>query len=269
MTETNILDVHAHVYPQKIAWKASANIGDFYKINMHYDGTTESLLRVGVPGGVGRYVIHSVATTPHQVQAINDFILQEQAARPERFLGFASLHPAMEEPERELDRVLEAGLHGVKLHPDFQQFQADSPEAIRLFRLCAQRNCPVLMHTGDCRHNYSRPWMVPPVLEACHGRLKLICAHFGGWSEWMLAPRYLAGQDIWVDTASSSFALSREQLRQLIDLYGEDRVIFGSDYPMWDPGDEAREIRALGLGQETEEKIFHRNLEKLLGLDAT
>ena len=263
----NIIDIHAHVYPHKVAVKASANIGNFYHIHMNHDGTTECLLREGVSGGVGRYVIHSVATAASQVAPINDFIASEVHAHPDRFIGFATLHPDMDDPEGELRRALNLGLKGVKLHPDFQRFRADSPEAIRLFRACAELGAPVLMHTGDVRHDFSRPWMVPPVLEACGGRLKLICAHFGGWSEWMAAVRWLKGQDIWVDTASSSYALSENQLRELIGVYGEDRVIFGSDYPMWDPGEEARQLMALGLGAEAEEKIFHRNLEKLLGLE--
>ena len=259
----HIIDIHAHVYPHKVAVKASTNIGNFYSINMNYDGTTECLLKAG---GADRFVIHSVATSPAQVQPINDFIAEEVQAHPDRFIGFASLHPDMENPGAELERALKMGLKGVKLHPDFQRFRTDSPEAIKLFQVCAENDAPVLMHTGDVRHNYSRPWMVPPVLDACKGKLKLVCAHFGGWSEWMVAARVLKGMDIWVDTASSSFALSENQLRYLIGVYGEDRVIFGSDYPMWDPGEEAKTFQALGLGQEAEEKIFHRNLEKLLNL---
>ena len=261
-----IIDIHAHVYPQKIAVKASRNIGNFYTLNMRYDGMTESLLHIE---GVDRFVIHSVATAPSQVGPINDFIAEEIRLRPDKFIGFASLHPDMEDPGPELERALKMGLKGVKLHPDFQRFRADSPEAIRLFQICAELGAPVLIHTGDMRYNFSRPWMIPPVLDACHGKLKMICAHFGGWSEWMMAARVLKGQDIYVDTASSTYALSDNQIRYLIDVYGEDRVIFGSDYPMWSPADELKTLRSLGLGQETEEKIFHRNLEKLLGLEET
>ena len=42
-----IIDTHAHIYPDKIARKAAASIGDFYSIPMDLDGTVGELLRAG------------------------------------------------------------------------------------------------------------------------------------------------------------------------------------------------------------------------------
>ena len=87
-----IIDAHVHIYPDKIALKASKAIGDFYGIPMDYDGTVNGLLEVGKKAGISRYLVHSVATTPHQVHSINTFILEQLKAHKE-FIGFITLHP--------------------------------------------------------------------------------------------------------------------------------------------------------------------------------
>ena len=75
------------------------------------------------------------------------------------------------------------GLKGVKLHPDFQNFEADSPCAMSIFELCAEAGLPVLVHTGDYRFDYSNPNRIANVLRA-FPKLKFVGAHFGGWSVW-------------------------------------------------------------------------------------
>jgi len=44
-------------------------------------------------------------------------------------------------------------------------------------------------------------------------------------------------------------------------------VLFGSDYPMWNVGDEIRNILSLGLSEETNRKIFSENLSVLLDIE--
>lgn len=143
-----IFDAHAHIYPEKIAVKAAHAIGDFYDIPMKYDGTVEHLLALGDEFGVQKFLVHSVATVEHQVTRINDFIIAECRAHPERFIGFATLHPDFENPFDELNRVKAEGLRGVKLHPDFQKFEISDPVMDEAYEAMAQLNLPVLFHTG-------------------------------------------------------------------------------------------------------------------------
>ena len=42
-----IIDAHAHIYPDKIADKATKAIGDFYGLNMEMTGTAERLVEEG------------------------------------------------------------------------------------------------------------------------------------------------------------------------------------------------------------------------------
>lgn len=124
-----IIDFHAHIYPAKIAEKASDTIGQFYNIQMKYKGSPESLLESGSRIGVDRYIVHSTATAPHQVESINNYIIGEVESHPE-FIGFGTIHPEYENYENELIRIYSAGLMGIKLHPDFQKFPIDLREIL-------------------------------------------------------------------------------------------------------------------------------------------
>ena len=259
-----VIDAHAHVFPDKIAAKATENIGDFYHLSMDLDGSVSTLLKLKERYEVSKFLIQSVATTPLQVESINDFIARTVRENPETFIGFGTLHPDMENPEREIERIEALGLKGVKLHPDFQTFEADSPKAMRLYELL-QGRLPVLIHAGDRRYNYSNPKRISNILKA-YPDLNLIAAHFGGWSQWDEAEKYLSGKRVWVDTSSSLYELSAERARELIDCFGEDYVLFGTDYPMWRIDEELERLSHLKLSEEQLEKILHLNVERLLHL---
>lgn len=258
-----VVDFHAHIYPDKIAQKASVAIGDFYDITMRHDGTVSALLDSGDKAGIGTFVVHSVATVPQQVEAINDFLARTASEHPGRLIGFATMHPDYAPIGREIDRVIALGLKGIKLHPDFQKFNIDSPEALRIFEAVEGR-LPVLVHTGDFRYEYSKARRVASVVER-FPKLKLVCAHFGGWSEWEEATNILQDYPILVDTSSSLYALTPEKALGIIRRYGADNVLFGSDYPMWGPDEELERFCKIGLSDEEREKILHGNAERLFG----
>lgn len=260
-----IIDTHAHIYPDKIALKAAKSIGDFYEIPMNLDGTVSSLLRAGEETGVSRYLVHSVAVTWERAHSINDFIAASVAQHPDKFVGFGSMHPDHPEMEKELDRMKDLGLKGVKLHPDFQHFMLDDENAIRLFAAMAERDLPLLVHTGDTRYPYSEPARMARALDRVPG-LTAICAHLGGWSVWNDAWRLLAGREnVYVDCCSSLYAMKPEDAADVIHRYGADRVFFGTDYPMWSPKEEVARFMALPLTDEEREMILHRNFERFMG----
>ena len=70
----SIYDFHAHIYPAKIAEKATASVGNFYNIKMNETGTVERLLQLGDEAGIDKFIVHSVATGARQVQSVNDFM---------------------------------------------------------------------------------------------------------------------------------------------------------------------------------------------------
>jgi predicted TIM-barrel fold metal-dependent hydrolase len=261
-----IIDSHVHIYPEKIALKAAAGVGNFYNIPMRHDGTVKLLEKLGAEAGIDRFLVHSVATKTEQVVSINNFIAESVKNSGGKFIGFATLHPDFteEQTEAEIERVIKMGLLGIKLHPDFQHFKINGKRGMKLFERM-EGKLPVLVHTGDYRYNYSNPDMVIDVLDA-FPKLDFIGAHFGGWSIWDEAERKLLSKRMWVDSSSSTYSMSDERTLELIRAWGAERVLFGSDYPMWSPADELAIIKRLPLKETEKEQILHENIEKLLNL---
>lgn len=258
-----IWDVHAHVFPQKIAEKAVASIGGFYGYNMECDGLVDTLIRRNAEIGIEKAVIHSVAVSPRQVASINAFIAESQNAHPEALVGFGTIHALCEHPEEIVEECIRLGLHGLKIHPDMQRFALDSKEAMEMFA-AIEGKLPIIIHTGDSRYEFSNPFRMKTVAEA-FPRLTCICAHLGGWSEWEDAQALAKYDNIYVDTSSSLYALSPDKAASLIRGFDGGHVLFGTDYPMWDPEGEIKRFMVLPLTDAEKENILWNNAERLLG----
>ena len=259
-----IIDFHAHIYPEKIAEKATKAISDFYSAPMVYNGKCEELLESGAKIGVVKYIVHSTATKPMQVESINDFIAAAKDEHPE-FIGFGTMHPDYNNFEDELKRVVSLGLRGIKLHPDFQKFQIDCLKMDDVYEVMADLKLPVLVHAGDCRYDYSGPKRIRNVLEK-HPNLTVIAAHFGGYTEWDASLEYLVGQKVYFDTSSSLWKLPLEKANAMIKKHGVEQFLFGSDFPMWDHEDELSRFNQLDLNAEEKQAILYDNAAKLLKL---
>lgn len=260
-----ILDFHAHVFPDAIAEKAAKSISEFYGMPVRSDGSLKSLLKLSQDAGITETVIHSVAVTPKKVEDINSFIARSFRDDPGRLIGFAAIHPDCADVPELVDNAVKAGFKGIKLHPDMQKFQLDSPAGMDMFAAIAGR-LPVLVHTGDPRYDYSGPRRMKRVLDA-FPELICICAHFGGWSEWDEAVETLVHCDnAFVDTSSSMYAMTPERIRGLIRRYSPRRVLFGTDYPMWLPASELDCLERLGLKESELEMILGDNARRLLGI---
>ncbi|NLG24859.1 MAG: amidohydrolase [Clostridiales bacterium] len=261
-----IVDFHAHIFPGAIAEKAAASIGRFYQLPVMGDGRADTLLQWGDEAGVDRFVVHSVATLPGHVRSINDFIASKVREHPGRFVGFAALHPDLPDPAAEVRRAIDLGLSGVKLHPDIQRFALNGPKSLKMFE-CFAGTLPALVHAGDRRYANSRPAQVAEVLDR-FPPLTMIGAHLGGWSEWGDACAILAGRpNFYVDCSSSLYALPPGEAARIVRAYGADRVLFGSDYPMWPLQGELDRLRTLNLTADELERILYKNAEQLLGLE--
>lgn len=261
-----VIDAHCHVYPDKIAEKAAGATGKFYSLPMTYDGKVSTLIEQGGRAGIDRFIIQSVATAPKQVKSINSFIAETVALNPDRMYGLGTLHPESEDIKADAEHLLELGLKGVKLHPDIQRFKLDDYRCLKIYELCEQAGLPLLIHTGDSRYDYSNPNRLIPILDI-YNKLTVVGAHFGGWSIWEEATRKLCKKEnFYVDCSSSFYALSDDEIKRLISAYGTDRVIFGTDYPMWDVKNELDRFNSLGYGKEDSEKILWKNAVRIFKL---
>jgi hypothetical protein len=266
-----IFDSHTHIFPEKIADKAVEGIGSFYDMmTMQHTGTAENLTQLLKDNNVSGCMVCSVATVPEQVESINDFIAQSVKDSDGFMTGFCSLHPDMsqEQTDCEIIRATSLGLKGIKLHPDFQRFEADSAKAYAIYEVIGDR-LPVLIHAGDHRYSFSSPKRIARAMTRFPA-LTLIAAHLGGWSEWDDAVSELAGRfgdKLYVDTSSSLYSMTAEKAREYVLAFGEDHVLFGTDYPMWDIAEELERFAKIDLSDTAREKILYSNSAKLLNLE--
>lgn len=261
-----VIDSHVHVYPDKIAEKAAEGTGGFYGIAMRYNGTVSQYREESRKVGVVHSVIFSVATTPKQVHSINNFIARTVESEPDAFTGLGTMHPDVENYEEEIAYIKQLGLKGIKLHPDIQGFALDDERCMKIYELCEKYGLILLLHTGDERYDYSNPDRLTRVLKA-FPKLTVIAAHFGGWSVWkqagLILPDYA---NLYVDCSSSLAFLTPDEAAELIYRYGSERVLWGSDYPMWDYGEEMRRFEALLLDENERANILYKNAQKLFGI---
>ena len=165
----------------------------------------------------------------------------------------------------EIDRLVSLGLHGIKLHPDFQTLNIDDPRMIPAYRYAAEKGLPILFHMGDDRYDFSSPTRLLRVAKEVPNLL-CMAAHLGGYHAWEEA-RVLKGcENVIFDCSSSLEMLTPEEAKAQMDVLGYDRILFGSDFPMWNPADVVERVMRLGLGSEREEKIFYQNAKRWLHL---
>ena len=255
-----VIDAHCHIYPDKIAERAVAGTDGFYGIRTSAGrGTVSDLIEIGQKAGIDGFVVQSVATTPHQVQSINNFIADSVEKSKGLFIGLGTLHPDSQDIEGDVKYLIDLGLKGVKLHPDIQKFKIDDYRCLKIYELCEKMSLPILMHTGDHRYDYSNPNRLLPVMQIYTG-LTVIGAHLGGWSVWDEAVEKLAGlPNLYVDCSSSLYALSPDKAKSIIHAFGADKVLFGTDYPMWDPKTELERFFNIGLTPEENNLILYQN----------
>lgn len=270
-----IIDAHAHIYPDKIAERAVAAIDEFYsKSNVHISGkgTLADLLERGKAAGVERFLVQSVATVPAQVEAINSFISASVREHPAELIGFGAMHPDYPNISAEIERIISLGLRGIKLHGDFQEFALDDERAFPIYE-AAEGRLPILFHNGDMRSDRTSPERLLRVAKR-FPRLTIIGAHLAGWSMWEKSARlfheYLEENPespIFADCSSSLYAMFPEQAAALIREFGVNRVMWGTDYPMWDAKEELARFAKLPLTDIEKERVLGGNAMRLLGED--
>lgn len=257
-----IIDIHTHIFPDKVAEKAVTNIGNYYNLHMSGKGTVSDLLESGKLIGIDKFVIHSSATRAGQVKAINNYV-SEVVKKHNNIIGFGTLHRDMSNPGLEVQRIISIGLKGIKLHPEFQNFCIDDSSMMPIYD-AIQGKLPVLIHMGDEKQDSSSPVRLANVLQR-FPNLTVIAAHFGGFKMWSDSCKYLLGKNIYMDTSSSLAFLNPTEAINIIRRHGIEKFLFGTDYPMWDHQDELSRFLRLNLTEHERRAILYSNAETLLG----
>lgn len=258
-----LIDFHTHIYPDAIAKKATESIENFYSMKAENVGTAERLLEVSKENGIVLSVVLPVAVKPSGVTHINDFALEMQKTHKE-FYCFGTVHAGMENIEAETERLMNMGLHGIKLHPDTQLFNIDDPRMYPVYEII-EGKIPLMVHSGDYRYSYSHPERLRRVMKD-FPRLVTVAAHFGGWSMPDEGVKQLSDmENCFVDISSSFDRISLEKGAELVSAFGEERVLFASDFPLGSPTTERENLMKMNISDNIREKIAYKNAEKLLG----
>lgn len=259
-----IIDIHTHVYPDDIAQKATDSVKSFYEIGgANMDGKVSTLLQQGNKAGISQFVILPVAIRPDRVRGINEFIIEQTRIQP-RFIGFGTVHAAMDCIGDEVEWIAQQGLRGIKMHPDSQRFAIDD---LRLFPMyeAARGRLPIMLHMGDHRYDYSHPIKLRKILDNFPG-LQVIAAHFGGYAMYDAAFELLHDTDCVFDVSSSLMFLPEGAAEKYMNGYGAERMAFGSDYPLWDPTIELERFMKLKLRDDQFEQILSKTAKRILKL---
>lgn len=256
-----VADVHAHIFPDKLAEKVADNLGSFYQTQTAHVPFLHTLLAEEAAAGISVVAGCSSATKPSQVAHLNDFIA-DCAARTSNFVALGSLYPTMDGWEPELERMQALGIRGIKIHPEFQRIDIDDPRAVPMYRAIAKAGLPVLFHMGDAQLEYSTPQRLTNLIRQVPD-LIAIAAHFGGWQAWDRAYDHILPENVFYDTSSSLMFLGRDRGQEFLEKMGPERFLFGTDFPMWSPGQELARFLELELDETTRHRILYGNFAKL------
>ncbi len=260
-----VVDVHTHVFPPNVVERAVSSLVDNAGLTPFYDGTVEGLVAAMDGAGVDVSVLQPVATRASQVSGINDWTA---GLASDRLVPFGAMHPDFAEPEAEIARMASLGIRGIKLHPEFQDFDPGEARMDRVYRAAAEHGLIILFHAGE-DPNYETVRGVPTTFKrvlAEHPDLTVILAHLGGYRVWDEVAEHLLGERVYLDTAYTLGHLPAEDVAEIMRGHGVDRILFGSDGPWTDAGAELAELTQIGLTSDELEAVLWRNSAELLGL---
>ncbi|MEE3467541.1 MAG: amidohydrolase family protein [Eubacterium sp.] len=276
MSDTIIVDIHTHTYPDEIAEKTVAKLGEVAGIDPHTDGTTRGLAESCKTAGIDYALVLPVATSPHQEATINKSAYKINLSSGRKgLLSFGAIHPDSPDYKRVIRGIASLGLKGIKLHPDYQGVFFDDIRYKRIIDAASEQGLYIVVHAGvdigipDPVH--TTPAMVREVLRDT-GSDRLILAHMGGWRLWDEVMDQLVGEDVRLDTSFSTPAaelpdmLDEERFIEMVRAFGADRILFGSDSPWASQRKSLKWIEHTSLRREEKEKILGKNAAEILKL---
>ena len=183
---------------------------------------------------------------------------------PDRFRGLAGLDPyegmkGVRELERAVKDLGFVGAHWYELAPDHAKWYP-------YYAKCCELGIPVQMQVGQSMvydpsypvRSVGRPITLDAV--ACDfPELKLIGIHVGiPWADEMIAMAW-KHENVFIGCDAHSPKYWPESFVRYVNGYGQDKVLFGTDFPILDFERTRGEIEALGLKPEAKRKLFRDN----------
>jgi len=232
---------------------------------------------------VDRAIVFGIRGAASGVRTPNDFTVKWVGRNPEKLLGFMALDPMEDDHMEEFERCLDLGLRGVKIYPMLGRYDPTDPTHFPLYEKAQRLGLPILAHTGthpDPRAmlKYSHPLLIDEIAQA-FPELKFVMAHLAHpWQrDCALVLRkhpnvYADISGVWVRPWQGW-----EAMTCMIEWGATDKLLFGSDYPLWTPQEAMDGLRRLNdqlegtrlprIPEEVIDGILQRDALDLLGLD--
>lgn len=219
---------------------------------------------------------------PYPPERTNDATAEFVAAAPDRRIGFFSVNPTRPGALEEADRSRQLGLVGVKLGPNYQDFDPLCPEALEFYRYCERHGLPILFHSGasPMRHaplRYTYP-LVTDEVALRFPELRIVMAHMGHpWgTETVVTIR--KHPHVYADVSSIYLRpwVCYQSLLAATEWGATGKLLLGSDFPIANSGEAIAGLRRVndivaGTGlpripDEAIEGIVHADALGALGL---
>ena len=92
----------------------------------------------------------------------------------------------------------------------------------------------------------------------------MVLAHFGAWNQWEEVYEYLAGENVYLDTALTFDYIEQDMFMKILEKHGSDKILFATDSPWSDAAEGIKAVNNLPLSQNVKDDILWNNAMKLL-----
>ncbi len=255
-----VFDAHTHAFaPAQVAARGSLAARDRTFAELYADPQAqlatgpELVVALEAAGFDGAFAAGFAFASERDLAEQNEYLLAFAAESAGRARAVVASNPTVGGWERALREAKEAGAVGVgELRPANQGWDPLGPDGRAICALAEELGLFLLWHVSEpVGHRYpgktggiSAAAMVQ--LAAQFPGLRNIAAHLGGGAAYYLQmPRVRSSlPNLYFDTAAASLLYDPTTVARLVELAGPQRVIFGSDFPLLEPGDQAAKIRA-------------------------
>jgi hypothetical protein len=237
--------------------------------------TAEELVASMDKAGIDLSVVLNIGWVSHKLYVeTNDYILDSISRYPDRLVGFCSIQPRDGDAALvELERCARAGARGMgEMRPDIQGFDLIDKAIVKpLVDSVIEHGLILLTHSSEpAGHQYAGKGSITPdilypfILD--FPDLKLVCAHWGGGLPfYALMPEVAeALRNVFFDTAATTWLYQPQIFKQVKDIIGSDKILFGTDYPLVSQNRIMAQIKSAELSEQDKSKILGDNAQKLL-----
>ena len=198
------------------------------------------------------------------------------AKYPERFYGLAGIDPfeGMNGVRAFEDAIKNMGFVGAHLYPHWYELAPDEAKYYPFYAKCCELNVPIQMQVGQSMI-YSQEYRTKSVGQpialdavACDfPELKLIGIHVGiPWHDEMISMAW-KHDNIFIGCDAHRPKYWPKSFIHYLNSYGQDKIIFGTDFPVLEFKKTIDDIDALGLKSEVRKKLLRDNVIRVYGLD--